>query len=139
MFIPPYKDANQGSILSVAEGISLSVKKVFTLHCSLLLSHQAHLCSSQILFEKLFELNKDQKKTEKKMRSVGVKTVNPYGKQTTRERKEDRQKRFIIDTISRALTDHLGGSIHEITNPEREIVVEYCHRKFKIVLSCPRK
>ena len=88
--------------------------------------------------EKLFELDKDQKKAEKKMRAVGVKTVNPYGKQTTRERKEDRQKRFIIDTISRALTDHLGGSVHEVTNPEREILVEYCNRKFKIVLSAPR-
>lgn len=87
---------------------------------------------------KLFELDPDQKKAEKKMRSVGVKTVNPYGKQTTRQRPQDRHKRFIIDTISRALTDHLGGSTHEITNPEREILVEYQHRKFKIVLSAPR-
>ena len=88
--------------------------------------------------EKLYELTADQKKAEKKMRSVGVRTVNPYGKQTTRERPQDRHKRFIIDTISRALTDHLGGSTHEITNPEREIMIEYQHRKFKIVLSCPR-
>ena len=88
--------------------------------------------------EKLYELTADQKKAEKKMRSVGVRTVNPYGKQTTRERPQDRHKRFIIDTISRALTDHLGGSTHEITNPEREIMVEYQHRKFKIVLSAPR-
>ena len=87
---------------------------------------------------KHFELSKEQKKAEKKMRSVGIKTVNPYGKQTTRERPQDRHKRFIIDTISRALTDHLGGSVHEITNPEREIIIEYLHRKFKIVLSCPR-
>ena len=87
--------------------------------------------------EKLFELDQEGKKAEKKMRSC-VRTVNPYGKATTRERPQDRHKRFIIDTISRALTDHLGGSIHEITNPEREIIVEYQHRKFKIVLSCPR-
>lgn len=88
--------------------------------------------------EKLFELNQEQKKAEKKMRSVGIRTVNAYGKQTTRERPQDRHKRFIIDTISRALTDHLGGSTHEITNPEREIIVEYQHRKFKIMLSAPR-
>ena len=85
--------------------------------------------------EKLFELPKELEKGAKKARMSG--NCNGYTK-TAREKKEDRQKRFIIDTISRALTDHLGGSIHQITNPEREILVEYCHRKFKIVLSCPR-
>lgn len=85
--------------------------------------------------EKLFELPKELEEGAKKARISG--NCNGYTK-TARERKEDRQKRFIIDTISRALTDHLGGSIHQITNPEREILVEYCHRKFKIVLSCPR-
>ena len=85
--------------------------------------------------EKLFELDKELEKGAKKARSAG--NCNGYTK-ANREKKVDRQKRFIIETISRALTDHLGGSVHEITNPEREIVVEYCHRKFKIVLSCPR-
>ena len=85
--------------------------------------------------EKLFELDKELEKGAKKARMSG--NTKGYTK-TAREKKTDRQKRFIIDTISRALTDHLGGSVHEITNPEREIVVEYCHRKFKIVLSCPR-
>ena len=85
--------------------------------------------------EKLFELPKELEKGAKKARMAG--NCNGYTK-TAREKKEDRQKRFIIDTISRALTDHLGGSVHQVTNPEREILVEYCHRKFKIVLSCPR-
>ena len=85
--------------------------------------------------EKLFDLPKELEKGAKKARMSG--NCNGYTK-TAREKKEDRQKRFIIDTISRALTDHLGGSVHQITNPEREILVEYCHRKFKIVLSCPR-
>ena len=85
--------------------------------------------------EKLFELPKDLAEGAKKARMAG--NCNGYTK-ANRERKEDRQKRFIIETISRAFSDHLGGSVHEITNPEREIVVEYCNRKFKIVLSCPR-
>ena len=42
--------------------------------------------------EKLFELNENQKRAEKKMRSVGCKTVNPYGKPTVREKPQDRQK-----------------------------------------------
>lgn len=85
--------------------------------------------------EKLFELPKELEKGAKKARMSG--NCNGYTK-TAREKKEDRQKRFIIETISRALTDHLGGSVHQVTNPEREILVEYCNRKFKIVLSCPR-
>ena len=85
--------------------------------------------------EKLFELPKELEQGAKKARMAG--NCNGYTK-AEKVKKVDRQKRFIIETISRALTDHLGGSIHEITHPEREIVVEYCHRKFKIVLSCPR-
>jgi hypothetical protein len=85
--------------------------------------------------EKLFDLPKELEKGAKKARISG--NCNGYTK-TAKEKKVDRHKRFIIDTISRALTDHLGGSVHEITNPEREIMVEYQHRKFKIVLSCPR-
>lgn len=85
--------------------------------------------------EKLFELPKELEKGAKKARMSG--NCNGYTK-TAREKKEDRQKRFIVETISRALTDHLGGSVHQVTNPEREILVEYCNRKFKIVLSCPR-
>ena len=85
--------------------------------------------------EKLFELDKELEKGAKKARSAG--NCNGYTK-AKREKKVDRQKQFIIETISRALAGHLGGSVHEITNPEREILVEYCNRKFKIVLSCPR-
>ena len=87
--------------------------------------------------EKLFELPKELQQGAKKARMTGTKKPTVYNF-TKREKKADRQKQFIIETISRALTDHLGGSVHEITNPEREIVIEYCHRKFKIVLSCPR-
>lgn len=86
--------------------------------------------------EKLFDLPEELEKGAKKARMSG--NCKGYTKPINREKKVDRQKQFIIETISRALTDHLGGSIHEITNPEREILVEYCHRKFKIVLSCPR-
>lgn len=87
--------------------------------------------------EKLFELPKELQQGAKKARMTGTKKPTVYNF-TKREKKADRQKQFIIETISRALTDHLGGSVHEITNPEREIVIEYCHRKFKIILSCPR-
>lgn len=85
---------------------------------------------------KLFELDPDQKKAEKKMRSVGVKTVNPYGKQTIRQRPQDTDKRFLIETLELALSPFTTDTA--ITNPEREIAFTYGDRKFKIVLSAPR-
>ena len=87
---------------------------------------------------RLFELDPDQKKAEKKMRSVGIKTVNPYGKQTTRERPPDTDKRFLINLITETLENITDNGTVEITNPEREMMFSYGNRKFKIVLSAPR-
>ena len=87
---------------------------------------------------KHFELSKDQKQAEKKMRSVGIKTVNPYGKQTTRERSIDIEKRAIIQCISEITENLADNGTIEIINPEREFTFIYKNRKFKIVLSCPR-
>jgi hypothetical protein len=87
---------------------------------------------------KLFELPEELEKGAKKARNVG--NTAGYTKPKERAKAEDRQKRFLIDIISNALNGHiLGGCSMEITNPEREINFEYCNRKFKIVLSCPRK
>lgn len=90
---------------------------------------------------KHFELSKDQKQAEKKMRSVGIKTVNPYGKQTTRERPQDINKRELIAILETALTHSLYGydaESLEIINPERELAFKFKGKKYKIVLSCPR-
>lgn len=87
---------------------------------------------------KLFELPEELEKGAKKARNAG--NCNGYTKPKERTKAEDRQKRFLIDIISNALNGHiLGGCSMEITNPEREINFEYCNRKFKIILSCPRK
>lgn len=85
--------------------------------------------------EKLFELPKELEKGSKKARQVSRKV----GVKQERVRAEDRQKRFLIDTVINALNGHiLGGAFVEIINPEREILFEYCGKKYKIVLSCPR-
>lgn len=86
--------------------------------------------------EKLFELDEQGKQAEKKMRSC-VRTVNPYGKATTRERPQDLDKRFLIETFELALSPFTDNV--EIVNPEREMTFVYKGKKFKIVLSCPRK
>jgi DNA-binding transcriptional MerR regulator len=95
--------------------------------------------------EKLFELSEDQKKTEKKMRQAD-RAVNAYGKKVQRERKADDDKRFLIDTFVWALTtdiEHSGDNVYaenvNIINPEREVEFTYNGKKYKIVLSAPRK
>lgn len=88
--------------------------------------------------QKLFDLPPDLEKGAKKARNAG--NCKGYTKPKESAKAEDRQKRFLIDIISNALNGHiLGGCSMEITNPEREINFEYNGRKFKIVLSCPRK
>lgn len=87
--------------------------------------------------EKLFELNKEQKQAEKKMRG-GAKAVNAYGRTVIRERKTDNEKKFLIDNIF-SLLEQLNADSLEKTNPEREINFVFENRKFKIVLSAPRK
>jgi hypothetical protein len=86
---------------------------------------------------KHFELSADQKKAEKKMRNCS-KAVNAYGKTVTRERKVDDDKRFLIQILEQALKSADVGNL-TVDNPEREINFVRNDRKFKIVLSAPRK
>ena len=95
--------------------------------------------------EKLFELSQEGKQVEKQMRQAD-RAVNAYGKKVQRERKADDDKRFLIDTLVWALTtdiEHSGDNVCaenvNIINPEREIEFTYNGKKYKIVLSAPRK
>ena len=90
--------------------------------------------------EKLFELSDDQKKIEKKYKNCGTRTVKTaYGQTQTKERKADADKRMLIDALAETLKNYADGGIIEITNAEREIELVFHNRKFKIVLSAPRK
>jgi FtsZ-interacting cell division protein YlmF len=84
--------------------------------------------------EKLFELDKDQKQTEKKMRQA-ERTKSPNYQFTKRERKTDNDKRFLMELIRQGLPDAANV---EVTNPERELTFSYNGKKYKIVLSAPR-
>ena len=95
--------------------------------------------------EKLFELSQEGKQVEKQMRQAD-RAVNAYGKKVQRERKADDDKRFLIDTFVWALTtdiEHSGDNVYaenvNIINPEREVEFIYNGKKYKIVLSAPRK
>lgn len=86
--------------------------------------------------EKLFELTDEQKKVEKAMRSTGTRKVDAYGKSTERKKKIDDDKIYLMNLIAKALAN---CDKFEITNPQSTIELVYNGRKFKIVLSAPRK
>lgn len=91
--------------------------------------------------EKLFELPEELEKGAKKARNAG--NCKGYTKPTNREKKVDEDKRELIYIIKNALTNPLCGNLPvenlEIANPEREMTFTHNGKKYKIVLSCPRK
>lgn len=88
---------------------------------------------------KLFELTDEQKEASKKARSTGTRKSG----QTTRTRKEDTQKRelitMIFDLFRDTCVDDEPITEINVTNVERQIDFTYCGRKFRIILSAPRK
>ena len=90
--------------------------------------------------EKLFELTEEQKQVEKKYKNTHTRTVKTaYGQTQTKERKTDADKRTLIDALAEKLENYADGGKVNITNAEREIELVFHDRKFKIVLSAPRK
>ena len=88
---------------------------------------------------KLFELNADQKKVEKKMRQADRK-VTAY-KFTQRERKANDSKRKLLVTLVDALVEQnlIDDSTLHIENVERDFTFCMEGTKYKVVLSAPRK
>lgn len=87
--------------------------------------------------EKLFEQSQEEKQVARQMSQT--RSVDAYGKTRTRERKADADKGEIIKAIAETLAEKLLIGSLEITNAEREILFSLGGRKFKIVLSAPRK
>ena len=90
--------------------------------------------------EKLFELTEEQQQVEKKYKNTHTRTVKTaYGQTQTKEHKTDPDKRMLIDALAEKLENDADGGKVNITNAEREIELVFHDRKFKIVLSAPRK
>lgn len=87
--------------------------------------------------EKLFELTDEQKAVSKQARGVSRK---PAKQKAKRERKPDEEKRHLIQMF-RVLIEGMEDSDRvEITNIERQIDWTTSEgRRFRVVLSCPRK
>jgi hypothetical protein len=86
---------------------------------------------------KLFELPKELKKGAKKARNAG--NCKGYTKRTEKEKKVDVIKRFLIQSMGEIAENLADNGTIEIANPEREFTFIYKGKKYKIVLSCPRK
>ena len=80
----------------------------------------------------LFSLAEELQAGAKKARRAD-RTDTP--KKANRERKEDKDKQALIYLLSNVAR---GFDDLEIVNPEREFLFNYCGKKYKVVLSCPR-
>lgn len=89
--------------------------------------------------EKLFELTAEQQKVSKAARSVDRKPAEAGTAKQKRERKADQTKRDLITAIAATLLD-FGTEVEiEVTNIERQIDFKVDGRRFRVVLSAPRK
>jgi hypothetical protein len=88
--------------------------------------------------EKLFELTAEQQKVSKAARAVDRKPA-AQGTKQKRERKADQTKRDLIAAINAALINVADEAAIEITNIERQIDFTVEGRRFRVVLSAPRK
>ena len=83
--------------------------------------------------EKLFELDDELKAGAKKARTMPRGTYNF----TPRERKQDNDKRELMDRIVGGLSASDVSNL-DITNPERELTFTFNGKKYKVTLSAPR-
>ena len=83
---------------------------------------------------KLFELTPEQKKAAK---SATITTSGKARKKTKKKKKSDNNKLPLMNNI----IDSLNNCVQDINviNPEREITFMYNDKKYKLVLSVPRK
>lgn len=87
--------------------------------------------------EKLFELPDELKKGAKKARNAG--NCKGYTKPKEKTKAEDTEKRILIKAIFEAIKPLTDKKTVCINNVERELEFVKGGKKYKIVLSCPRK
>ena len=91
------------------------------------------ISSSEINSDLTKEQIKNSKHARQADRKVGVFRFDV----SKRQRKENPDKRFLIEKLRASIND-VGGTDIEITNVEREMIFKFNNVKYKIVLSAPR-
>lgn len=85
---------------------------------------------------KLFELDPNQKRVEKKMRQADSEK-HKTAHRVPPNRKIDEMKKCILAQVVKVLEPNCDTA-PIIVNPEREFTFFYNGKKYKITLSCPR-
>lgn len=85
------------------------------------------------------DLNPEQQKALKKYKNTGSHKVDAYGKKRMVERKPDETKRRLIRSLRAVVDENADVGTVEVTNIERQIDFRIDGRKYRIVLSAPRK
>jgi hypothetical protein len=84
-----------------------------------------------------FPLTAEQKEVEKQMRQADRKKETAPRQH---ERKADADKKYLIEAIEEMLScSDVQAEDVTITNPERQIAFTFKDKKYRIVLSAPRK
>lgn len=88
------------------------------------------------------DLTDEQKQAIKKAKG-GAKAVDAFGKKRVVERKADEDKRYLINVIQTVLANESEVNFEitdiDVINIERQIDFKMNNRRFRIVLSAPRK
>ena len=84
----------------------------------------------------LFKLDTEQEKASREARQVS-KGHHETKERKPREKKVDDVKKDLIAEMVLGI-QKVGGSV-EIVNDEREFLFTYNDKKYKVVMSCPRK
>lgn len=83
------------------------------------------------------DLTTDQIKAAKEARKADRKRTVFKFDVSKRPKKENPDKRFLIESLRASLED-VGGTNIEVTNVERELIFNFNNVKYKVVLSAPR-
>ena len=86
----------------------------------------------------LFELTPEQAKISKQARQTDRKPTVYNFDTSKRQRAENPDKRFLIQTLKSAV-EGVGGENLTVTNIEREIEFYLNEKRYRITLSAPRK
>lgn len=83
-----------------------------------------------------YALTPEQEAISKDLRKG--RAVNAYGKEVKRERKENPDKRFLIDCLKTGLIDNIADMNPEVTNPERQIDFCFGGIQYSVTLTAHR-
>lgn len=83
------------------------------------------------------EMKEVAKKAKAVTKGMAGRKVDAYGKASKRVYKADEDKRLLIKLLSELLENQTLE--YEVTNIEREINFKMNNRRFRIILSAPRK